>query len=257
MVIGMVSPITSGTQPKWPNKMGSEQSVSGRSVEMKFGDESKVDGGICRSGRYTAHLYYLAVQDSIYSNPVECLLPTQAVKVWASVGSMVISMLFKFLQIHPCKFQKYKFISSGDILQKRSILSMAMLMLTAKQQQNNVPPPPPPNLYSSKYPMKILNDYQSLEVQIGQNFNICHWDSTSLGVIEYKSVNITFMPSCLQVFSYFFFSSAALLIYSASFLSHSWKYKFINIYKSNLCLRFFLHFFKPLQTAGYLVNMTL
>ena len=43
-------------------------------VKLRFGDESKMEGGICVNVRYNTHLYCLAVQAGSYSDVVECWL---------------------------------------------------------------------------------------------------------------------------------------------------------------------------------------
>ena len=40
-------------------------------LELRFKDESKNGGGVCRSVRYIAHLYCLAIQAGFYSEAVE------------------------------------------------------------------------------------------------------------------------------------------------------------------------------------------
>ena len=41
-------------------------------LKLRFADESKMGGGICRSDRYMIHLYCLALQAGFYSDVEEC-----------------------------------------------------------------------------------------------------------------------------------------------------------------------------------------
>ena len=43
-------------------------------VKLRFGDKSKMEGGICGYVSHNTHLFCLAVQAGFYSNVVECWL---------------------------------------------------------------------------------------------------------------------------------------------------------------------------------------